>query len=353
MTHTSSEASLTSTDRVRSAATTALAVLAAAVVGLHAAPAHAASVRYVAPSGSDSADGSASHPYKTLTKAFSTLRAGDTLYVRGGTYPERIKSTPADGTASSPITVKAYPGERPVVQGLLWLSTPDYWTLDGVNVTWSSANSASEHMVKMTGGTGWRLTNAEIWGAHSYAAILVAGTPSGWRLDHLDVHDTYKSNDVNQDHLVYVNGGTGGGTIERCLFARSENGRGIKIGPPSGSSAAIGNVTIRYNTFYDNLGPSNIQLSYGASNNRIYRNIMVRPKSTSTSNVTAYNLNGTGNSAWENIGYLGGSVLDKSAGLKDAGGNIKLDPKFDNLQTLRPQDATASGYGRYAPGDAG
>ena len=70
-------------------------------------------------------------------------------------------------SADAPITVQNYPGERPVIQGLFWLSGADYWRICGVNVT-GAADSASEHMVKLSGGTGWSFTNAEVWGAHSF-----------------------------------------------------------------------------------------------------------------------------------------------------------------------------------------
>ncbi len=354
MTTTSPGVSISRRTGRRVLLTSAVIALVGTFVGLPSTPANAAGATfYVSTAGSDSGNGSASSPYRTLQKAFSSLHPGDLLYVRGGTYVERLKLSVPKGTASAPVTVKAYPGERPVVQGLLWLTSADYWTLDGLNVTWSTGNSSGEHMVKMTGGVGWRLTNAEIWGARSYAALLIAGTPSAWRVDHMNFHDTYRSNSTNQDHLIYVNGGTGGGIIERNLFNRSENGRGVKIGPPSGSTSPIGNVTIRYNNFYGNLGPSNIQLSFGASNNKIYRNIMVRPNSTSTPNVTAYNLNGSGNQGWDNVGWEAGSVLESSPNLKDLGGNIKTDPRYDGSDALRPLNAAMANYGRYAPGDDG
>lgn len=301
---------------------------------------------YVATSGSDSNAGTAAAPWKTIQKGIGSLSAGDTLIVKGGTYTGTVTGSPS-GTASSRITMKAATGERPILNALVRLSGANYFTWDGVDVQWPSSASSSDHMFKMTGGTGWRVTNSEIWGAHSYAGILVAGTPSGWSIDHNYIHDTYPSNSSNQDHLIYVNGGTGGGIIERNIFANSANGRGVKVGPPSGGSSPIGNVTIRYNTFYNNTGPSNVQLSYGASNNHIYRNIMVKSGAT---NITAYNLNGTGNDATDNIGWDSSAVMDKAAGLTDKGGNVHADPQL-NLSTFKPGNSAYTSYGRYAPGD--
>jgi hypothetical protein len=266
----------------------------------------------------------------------SMLRAGGTLIVRGGTYYERIKLTPSKGTAAARITVTNAAGERPVLKGVLWLKNADYWTLRGINVTWSSANDTDEHMVKMSGGVGWRLTGAHIWGAHSYAAVLVSGAPRGWTIDHNWIHDTYRTHARNQDHLIYVNAGMGNGLIERNALSRSFNGRGVKVGPSSPSAAPIGNVTIRYNTFYDNRGPSNVQLSYGAS----YRSGAYQP------NVTAYRLTGRGNVVSDNVGWLAARVVDRSPGLVNGGGNFMANPVLGPSYSAR--SSRTAGYGRYA-----
>ncbi len=67
---------------------------------------------YVAQSAnaSDSNDGTIDRPFKTIAKASETVRAGDTVIIRGGEYSELLKPT-KDGTATNPITYKAYPGE--------------------------------------------------------------------------------------------------------------------------------------------------------------------------------------------------------------------------------------------------
>jgi hypothetical protein len=274
------------------------------------------------------------------------LRAGDTLVVRGGRYTENISGSVTAGTPTSRVTVRAYPGERPVIVGLFWITSASYWTFDGINVTWNQSNASNQHMVKLTGGTGWRMTNAEIWGARSYAGILVCGSPSRFQLDHLYVHDTYSSNSTNQDHLIYINAGTGGGVVERNVLAHSENGRGIKIGPPSSSSSSpIGNVVIRYNTFVDNTGPSNLQLSYTATNNTIYRNVFVGSGSGKAS-VTAYNLSGSANRAWDNVAWDSAKVLDSSPNLENGGGNLMLNPMLNS--SFVPQASVAVAYGAFA-----
>jgi parallel beta-helix repeat protein len=72
---------------------------------------------YVSPSGNDANAGTKSSPFKTIAKAFSLLKAGDILYIRGGKYkaPATGWQFANSGTASKPITVTNYPGERVVL----------------------------------------------------------------------------------------------------------------------------------------------------------------------------------------------------------------------------------------------
>ncbi|MGA7160206.1 MAG: right-handed parallel beta-helix repeat-containing protein [Bacteroidota bacterium] len=69
---------------------------------------------YVAATGSDTSAGTIDAPLKTITKALSIMHAGDTVYVRGGTYAlTSTISTPKSGTSSAMYNLFAYPGERP------------------------------------------------------------------------------------------------------------------------------------------------------------------------------------------------------------------------------------------------
>jgi len=75
---------------------------------------------YVAPSGSSANDGSSSRPWSlahALGGAGGRIQAGDTVWVRGGTYFAPFRST-LTGTAAAPIVVRAYPGERAIIDGV-------------------------------------------------------------------------------------------------------------------------------------------------------------------------------------------------------------------------------------------
>lgn len=75
---------------------------------------------YVAINGNDSNNGSLSSPFKTLQKAVSIVKAGDYIYLRGGTHNMTVKSVVIErsksGTSSSMIRVFAYGSETPVLR---------------------------------------------------------------------------------------------------------------------------------------------------------------------------------------------------------------------------------------------
>ena len=101
---------------------------------------------YMAPTGSDSNSGTISSPWKTLAHGAAAMKAGYTLYVRGGTYTGQGSSNTmpmSSGTSSAPITIKAYPGETPIFDGtggsgsgyFVVFSNTSYVVFDGITIT--------------------------------------------------------------------------------------------------------------------------------------------------------------------------------------------------------------------------
>jgi hypothetical protein len=66
--------------------------------------------------GDDANAGHEGQPWKSLRHALRNLKPGDTLYLRGGTYYER-PALSRSGTAEAPITIRAFPGEKVVIDG--------------------------------------------------------------------------------------------------------------------------------------------------------------------------------------------------------------------------------------------
>ena len=78
---------------------------------------------YVAPWGADGAVGTHDDPFGSLLSVAERVRPGDVVFLRGGVYDTPGSSGNAyvsvefSGTASAPITVRSYPGERAVIDG--------------------------------------------------------------------------------------------------------------------------------------------------------------------------------------------------------------------------------------------
>jgi hypothetical protein len=65
-------------------------------------------VYYISPTGNDTNSGTTSGaPWKTFTKAWSVLQAGNTLIVADGTYTNASPPAGKSGSVGNPITVQA------------------------------------------------------------------------------------------------------------------------------------------------------------------------------------------------------------------------------------------------------
>jgi len=82
-------------------------------------------VYYVATTGNDSNPGTRTSPWRTIQKAADTLIAGDTVYIRKGTYKERVTPKNSGTGPSRLITYASYPGETATIDGK-GIAVPEY-----------------------------------------------------------------------------------------------------------------------------------------------------------------------------------------------------------------------------------
>jgi len=87
---------------------------------------------YVAPSGSDSNNGSAGSPWRTIQHAANVLVQGQTAIVQAGNYGERVTIS-SSGTASAPITLQAASGAD--VRMLGFNLSGSYWVINGFDIS--------------------------------------------------------------------------------------------------------------------------------------------------------------------------------------------------------------------------
>jgi hypothetical protein len=90
---------------------------------------------YVSPAGSKTGDGSITNPWDLVTAfaAPTAVKPGDTVWLRGGTYGtggSTVFYSMLTGTASQPIIVRQYAGERASVNGGIQVFGPYSWFWD-------------------------------------------------------------------------------------------------------------------------------------------------------------------------------------------------------------------------------
>lgn len=98
---------------------------------------------YVSKNGNDSNPGTISSPWRTIAKANTALRSGDTVFIRGGEYSEAINPA-ASGTRGAPIRYQAHADETVVLTSppkdaegkrtAIRLDGRDYIVIDGLRV---------------------------------------------------------------------------------------------------------------------------------------------------------------------------------------------------------------------------
>ncbi|MCP4151559.1 MAG: DUF1565 domain-containing protein, partial [bacterium] len=96
---------------------------------------------YVAKTGNDSNAGTEAAPWLTIQKAANTLQAGDTVYIKAGTYGEQVKPQNS-GTSGNLITYSRYSTDVVTLdgtglpltdyEGLFHIESLNYITISGL-----------------------------------------------------------------------------------------------------------------------------------------------------------------------------------------------------------------------------
>ena len=213
----------------------------------------AAATYYVSPSGNDANAGTMDTPWKTLTYAASKLTAGDTLYIRGGTYQEKVNFS-VSGTSSQLIKILAYPGETPVIDG---------------NYTLPPATSTYSDLVTFT-GSYIQADGLEVKNSY-WAGVEIAGSSD--TLTHFNSHDNLEAgiitwgskNAMVQDSTIYGNAKSFANGVYN-YSGRTSHSTGL-----SSAGQSTGTI-LRRNTVYHNWGEG--LDTYNSMNNTVEDNVV-------------------------------------------------------------------------------
>ena len=321
----------------------------------------------VSPTGSDSASGSATAPWRTVAASLRKLSPGDTLFIRGGTYVEDVAPTLPRGTAAARITVRNYPGEIATIQGLVRFTDPDYWTIQGLRFV---GTNATGFLVKLTAGTGWLFEANQVYSSPSSCVLIAAsathGAPVNWVVRGNSIHDCGLPAPYHSGHALYVNPSatSTGGLIERNLLYNASHGA-VKLGF-GGTEAeladplfGINDVVFRYNTLFRAWQP--LIIAEPATNVDVYRNLIAMSTRSPSylvrlDGATANRL-GPNILVHDNLGHGADKYCEDFAASygcakADTGANVfPRDPLFDSTTNsgFHPGDPVAQAYGRWAP----
>lgn len=205
---------------------------------------------YVSTAGSNANPGTIAKPWRTISKAASTVAPGSTVYVRGGVYHERVVMQVSGSASAGFVQFQSFPGELAII--------------DGTGVAMPQAVSTPIGLLQITNRSyvsvlGMALRN---WKANDQnffpAGISVTGSGSQIQLTH------------NQIYSIANPTGACGGQPQNC------GAHGLAVYGTS-SAASLNNLIIDGNELYNlTLGQSesmalngNVQ-SWSVTNNIVH-----------------------------------------------------------------------------------
>jgi len=260
-----------------------LCLLLVLAAGLVSRPCHTdATVWYTATTGSDAHAGTQAQPFQTIRKGLSVLRAGDTLFLRGGTYAENIDSNqqtiPTGTSWNNAVTIAAAPGEivtlRPNGGNVLGLvhSYIHYVIFDSLILDAVSSGGTTEGVVILGGANHIRLTSGEVKNApgQGIATITPADTTVFNEFLALKVHDNGSARG-RLGHGFYLE--SADNVIDGCEVYNNA-GYGMQIyNGYHGPTDRTDNTIVRNNRIHDNRGDGGVTISHG-NNILVYNNLV-------------------------------------------------------------------------------
>ncbi|MFC7391636.1 DUF1565 domain-containing protein [Scopulibacillus cellulosilyticus] len=195
---------------------------------------------YVAVNGDDQNDGTKSKPFRTLKKAASEAKAGTTVFIRKGTYNEKLV-VKHSGTKSKPIIFRAYKKDKVVLSGknlkdvegdtsLITINNKNYLTISGLTIQDLTTDLSDETVmgIYVTGSSSHitlennhvhRIkTLAEDGNAHG---IAIYGT--GAMRDINISNNTVEDLKLGSSESLVLNGNIDGFKVENNLVRRNDN----------------------------------------------------------------------------------------------------------------------------------
>jgi hypothetical protein len=295
-------------------------------------------------------------PKRSIAAGIACMSAGDTLYIRGGTYAEFIRSVPSGSSYANAPVIAAYPGET-VTLAPSGSNTDRVLDLAGsfhhvifkdlrINAAgvgygaWIDGEAGAHHI---------RLQGLEILnGGHNGVLLPAASRDTSTYIEFLscNVHDNGGFLWGGQyGHGLYI--GTSDNLVDGCQV-HANGAYGIQI--YSGGAGQPNRNTVRKNRIYGNkrLDPNGGGMTIGGNSNLIYNNLIYQNLGDGMYNIFGSPTNSKimNNTVWNNAGdgiYNGGSgtliannIVYQNGGTQIVAGsatlqtNLSTNPNFLN-----------------------
>ena len=314
-------------------------------------------------------------PLATVQLAVRIAKPGDVIVVRAGVYREAVGWSARRGTASAPIILQSYPGERVEINGTLILRSPDYWTIRGIHFTYNKAiQKTGQAIVAIAGGQHWIFANNEVSGSTGVANLLVqsdtaassstaaktAAAPQNYDITSNCIHTNNGTGTQGTDHNIYLMSSiySAGGTIDHNFLAGAPRGSNIKAAASSASTGSDSprNVLIDYNTML--YAASGVVVGLQAEHVSIEHNLIALPSGAQSNDggVKTYQVGAPGtNAVKDSLIYGYASPVHEDWGVKAhifTARNVNTPVSFTgsvNNCTVKPTSSTVMNqYGQYA-----
>ena len=207
------------------------------------------STYFVAKNGNDNNPGTKVQPWQTITKAANTLVAGETVYVKEGTYNEKI-TLRNSGSPGKDITFSAYP--RNTV------------TIDGTGLF------IEDGLVRILGASNIKLSGFRIINSMYMGVMATSGIENNV-LTNITIEKNYISNISSS--AIFVEHGKGI-IIDENEITKAQTRHNLSknlIGQETISLINVNGFEIKNNTLYDNNFES-IAIKTGSRNGKVHHN---------------------------------------------------------------------------------
>ena len=276
-----------------------------------------------------------------IQRLVDSLRPGQTGCLRKGVYTQRtVRVKGRSGTASNPITLRSYPGERAEIRGSIKVADDaNYWKFQGLRVdaSYSPVGPAPSKEPRINTDQAFRvngdhisiirnnMSNRRPNGNPDLAGTCILLGQKGkvavdTRINGNSIHHCGQIPRSNHEHGIYSSNSRGAKILNNLVFANAD--RGIQLYPETRGALVSGNVAWR--------NAQGLVIDANSSNNTVRNNVFSHPRD-SWNVYQGPKLSRGGNRVNNNCFWgTGGSSKFKNGNHITASGNTIANPRYRN-----------------------